>query len=347
VIILAQSLPIRKTMLSEYQFQYPFAFWLLALVPVFLILFLYNIWWKRRTLKRIGDPGLVKSLFSSYSSTKNIIKYSFVLLAFILGCIALANPRKPDKNSGEARSGIDIVVALDISNSMKASDVPPDRLSKARQFMTKLVDNLKDDRLGLVVFAGNAYAQMPLTFDREAARLYIAAANPNFITAQGTSIGDAFQKSDLLFGEESERFKSIILITDGETHDQNALEAAKELASKGVMINTLGIGSPEGSTITDTAGVTKKDASGQVVITKLNEDILQKIAAQTNGKYVHLENTDAALKEIMAQYSDIEKKALGDASMFNYNTFYHWMAIPMLLLLIAEIFLPDRKKLKL
>ena len=135
-------------------------------------------------------------------------------------------------------------------------------------------------------------------------------------------------------------------ITDGETHDENALDAAKELASKGVMINTLGIGSPEGATITDTAGNPKKDASGQVVITKLNEEILQRIAAQTNGKYVHLENSDAALKDIMGQYSEIEKKALGDTSMFQYNTFYHWMAIPMLLLLIAEVFLPDRKKIK-
>ena len=333
-------------MLSDYQFQYPLAFWLLALLPLFLLFFLLNIWWKRKALKKIGDPHLVRSLFSSYSPLKNVIKNCLLFLAFALGCIALANPRKPDKNSGEARSGIDIVVALDISNSMKAADVPPDRLSKAKQFMSKLVDNLKDDRLGLVLFAGNAYAQMPLTFDREAARLYIAAANPNYIAAQGTSIGDAFEKSDLLFGEESERFKSIILITDGETHDEDALDVAKELASKGVMINSIGIGSPQGATITDSSGNTKKDASGKEVITKLNEEILQKIAAQTNGKYVHLENSDAALKEIMGQYSQIEKKALGDATMFNYNTFYHWMAIPMLLMLIAEIFLPDRKKIK-
>jgi Ca-activated chloride channel family protein len=333
-------------MLSDYQFQYPLAFWLLAIIPFFLFLFLINKLWKRRAIKRIGDAALIKSLFPNYSSAKNILKQFLLLLAFACGCIALANPRMPDTTSGEARNGIDIVITLDVSNSMKAKDIAPDRLSKAKQFVAKLIDNLKDDRIGLVVFAGNAYAQMPLTFDREAARLYVSAANPKNIAAQGTSIGDAFLKSDLLFGDGGERFRSIILITDGETHDENAMEGAKELASKGVMINTIGLGSAEGSTITDTAGNTKKDAGGKVVISKLNQQILEQIANQTNGKYVHLESSDIAVKEIMNQYSQIEKKALGDTSLFNYHTFYHWMAIPMLLLLIIETFLPDRKKIK-
>ena len=333
-------------MLSDYQFQYPQAFWLLALIPLFLLLFLMNQLWKKKAVKRIGDIKLVKALFPSYSSFNNVVRLFFLILAFAAGCIALANPRKPDKNSGEARNGIDIVIALDISNSMKATDVAPDRLSRAKQFVFKLVDQLKDDRLGLILFAGNAYAQMPLTFDREATRMYVAAANPTYIAAQGTSIGDAFMKSDLLFEQEGERFKSVILITDGETHDENALEMAKEMADKGVMINTIGLGSPEGSTITDTSGNTKKDASGNVVVSKLNEEILQKIAAQTNGKYVHLESTDVAVTEVLNQYTGIEKKALGDTSLFNYTTYYHLMAIPMLLLLLAETFLPDRKKIR-
>jgi len=333
-------------MFSDYQFQYPLALWLLALVPLFCLLFLLNISWKRRAVKKIGDRNLVKALFPAYSPVKNTLKFTLLMLAFICGCIALANPRKPDRNSGEARSGIDIVVALDISNSMLATDLQPDRLARAKQFLYKLVDNLKDDRMGLILFAGNAYAQMPLTFDREAARMYISAANPGYISAQGTSIGDAFEKSELLFDEEGERFKSIILITDGETHDENALGAAKTLAEKGVMINTVGIGSAEGSTIIDSSGNPKKDASGNVVVSKLNEEILQKIAAQTNGRYIHLDATETAVADVLNQYSGIEKKALGDASMFNYNTYYHWMAMPMLLLLLVETFFPDRKKLK-
>lgn len=333
-------------MLSDYQFQYPEALWLLALIPFFLFLFLMNILWKKKAVKRMGDIALVKALFPNYSPLKNTLKLVFLLLAFALGCLALANPRKPDRNSGEARNGIDIVIALDISNSMKATDIQPDRLTKSKQFVSRLIDNLKDDRLGLILFAGNAYAQMPLTFDREAARMYVAAANPAYIASQGTSIGDAFQKSSLLFEEEGERFKSIILITDGETHDENALEMSKQLADQGVMVNTVGLGSAEGSTIIDSSGNAKKDAAGNVVVSKLNEDILQKIAAQTNGRYVHLEAADAAVTEIMNQYTGIEKKALGDTSMFNYTSYYHWLAIPMLVLLLAESFFPDRKKIR-
>lgn len=289
---------------------------------------------------------LVKELSKNHSRTKTVFKFLMILIAFACGCIALANPRVPDKNSGEVRKGIDVVIALDVSNSMKATDIAPDRLSRAKQFVSRVIDNLKDDRVGLVVFAGYGYAQMPLTFDYDAARLYVASADPANISAQGTSIADAFDKANLLFGKESERFKSIILITDGETHDENAMEKLKELTEKGVMVNTVGIGSPEGTTIKDSSGNVKTDASGQPVISKLNEQILQQIAQATNGMYVHLQSSDVAVKQVMNQYTQIEKKALGDTSLYTYESYYTWLALPMLLLLIAETFLPDRKKVK-
>lgn len=328
------------------QFQYPQAFWLLLLLPFYILLFLLYQNWKRKATRRIGEVSLVKELSKNHSRSKTIIKFVFIIIAFACGCIALANPRIPDKNSGEVRKGIDVVIALDVSNSMKATDIAPNRLARAKQFISKLIDNLQDDRVGLVVFAGYGYAQLPLTFDYDAARLYVSAADPSNITAQGTSIADAFDKANLLFGKESERFKSIVLITDGETHDENALDKLKELAAKGVMVNTVGIGSPQGSTITDSSGKVKTDASGQPVISKLNEQILQQIAQATNGIYVHLESADAAVKQIMNQYSQIDKKALGDTSLYTYQTYYAWLAVPMLLLLVAATFLPDRKKVK-
>lgn len=297
-------------------------------------------------IRKTGDPDLIHSLYPDHSPIRTTFKIVMMAIAFGCGCIALANPRKPDESSAEARKGIDIVIALDVSNSMKAKDIEPDRLSRAKQFISRLIDNLQDDRLGLVVFAGNAYVQMPLSFDREAARMYTAAANPAMVTSQGTSIGDAFQKCDILFGDEATRFRSIILITDGETHDEDALKDAKELAAKGVMINTVGIGSAQGSTIIDSAGNPKRDASGQVVVSKLNEEILQQIAATTNGRYIHLQSADAAVAEVMGQYTHIEKKALGDSSLYTYKTYYAWLALPMLLLLLSELFLPDRKKIK-
>ena len=328
------------------QFQYPQALWLLALVPFFVLVFLSYRLWRKKAIKRIGDAQLVKQLTKNYSPVKTTIKFSLLTLAFACGCIALANPRVPDENSPELRKGIDIVIALDVSNSMKAKDIAPDRLARAKQFVSRLIENLQDDRIGLVVFAGNAYAQMPLTFDREAAKLYVAAVDPSSITAQGTSIGDAFEKAQLLFGEETERFKSIILITDGETHDEDAMDQLESLARRGVMVNTIGLGSPQGSTIADSAGQVKRDASGQPVISKLNAQILQDIAKATNGIYIHLQNSDDAVKQILGQYSGIEKKVLGDVSLYNYETFYQWLALPMLLLLMAETFLPDRKKVK-
>lgn len=330
----------------DIQFQYPQALWLLSLVPFAFLLFLLYQSWKRKARKRIGDVHLVKELSRNHSAPKTAVKFLLIALAFGLGVVALANPRVPDKNSGEVRKGIDVVIALDVSNSMRATDIAPDRLSRAKQFISRVIDNLQDDRVGLVVFAGYGYAQMPLTFDYDAARLYVSAADPSNISAQGTSIADAFDKANMLFDKESERFKSIILITDGETHDENAMQKLKDLAAKGVMVNTVGIGSPEGSTLKDTAGNVKLDASGQPVVSKLNEQILEQIAQATNGVYVHLQSSDIAVKQVMNQYAQIERKALGDTSLYTYETYYTWLAVPMLLLLVAETFLPDRKRIK-
>ncbi len=332
--------------MNDIQFQYPEAFWLLCFLPFFLLLYIIYRAWRRKALRRIGDPKLVKELFPGHTPRRSVVRIFLLMLVFALGCLAVANPRRPDAASEGVRKGIDIVVAMDVSNSMLATDIAPDRISRAQQFVSRLLENLQDDRTGLVIFAGNAYAQMPLTFDRDAARMYVANASPGDIAAQGTSMGEALEKSNLLFSDDPGRFRSVILITDGETHDENAIEKAKELAGRGVMINTIGIGSPEGATILDSTGNPKKDESGQVVISKLNEGLLQEIAKTTNGTYVHLLNSEEAVKTVMAQYAQIEKKALGDQSLMNFETFYYWLAAPMLLLLLIEIFLPDRKKIR-
>lgn len=206
------------------------------------------------------------------------------------------------------------------------------------------MDQLPDDRIGLVLFAGHAYIQMPLTTDHSAAKLFIGTAGPAAVPAQGTAISDALQKSAFAFGE-SERFKTVVLLSDGETHDETALEQAKELASKGIMINSIGIGSPEGATIYDTTtNAPRRDATGAVIISRLNEDLLQQLATTTNGLYRNLDNSDKVATELVQQMGQVEKKALGDKSAFTYHTFYMWLALPMLLLLGIELFFPDRKK---
>ncbi len=290
---------------------------------------------------------MVRELYKNYSPLKSVVKFSLLLLAFACGCIAIANPRKPDLSTAEARKGIDIMIALDVSNSMLAEDIEPNRLSVAKKFINQLMKSLEDDRIGLVLFAGNAYLQMPLTFDHNAAGMIVSVAAPSSFRSQGTVIGEALLKSDLAFQEESKRFKTIVLITDGETHDNNAVQQATELGTKGVMINTVGIGSIGGASIIDTiSGGVKKDLSGNVVVSKLNEPLLQQLATITNGQYLHLENTVEASEALVQHLSQIEKTALGDQSQLSYTSFYLWMAWPMFFLLMAEIFIPDRKKLR-
>jgi Ca-activated chloride channel family protein len=334
--------------MSELQFQYPQMLWLLVAVPFFLLLFIYYIFWKKRRIKKIGDVHLVRSLIKTHSGIKSSVKFFLLILAFSLGCIALANPRKPEAGGNQARKGIDVMVALDVSNSMLAADVQSTRLAKAKAFINQMIIAMPENRFGLVLFAGQAYVQMPLTFDASAALLFIDAANPGIITAQGTAINDALQKSGLAFASSEDRYKAIVLITDGETHDEGAIASAAELASEGIMIHTVGIGSAEGAAIIDTATrESKKDASGSVILSKLNEQLLQQIATAASGNYIHLSNAPEGLAQLQTEFSLAEKKVLVDKSLLGYESFYWWFAIPMLLFLLMEVFFPDRKKIRL
>lgn len=329
----------------NFQYQYPEAFWLLLLVPLLVLLYAAYLFWRKHTTKKIGDEKLVAALTKNHSNAKARTKFFLFLFAFALGCLALANPRKPDDASAEIRKGIDVIIALDVSNSMMATDVVPNRLTQAQQLLTSLIDKMPNDRIGLVVFAGNAYTQMPLSTDHEAAKLFVSTATPGTVPEQGTAIADALLQSNAAFEEASQRFKTIILVTDGETHDEDAVPTAQELAKKGVMINAIGLGSVAGTTIMDTTtGVPRKDEEGQVVVSKLNEQLLQQISEATNGAYVHLEAVAPAMTTLLDQYKDVEKKALVDTSGLIYESFYGWLLLPMFLLLLFELFLPDRKK---
>jgi Ca-activated chloride channel homolog len=330
----------------SFQYQYPEAFWLLFLVPFIFLLYGGYLLWRRRTARRIGDEKLVAALTANHSKGKSRMKFFLFLFAFALGCLALANPRQPDDASAEMRKGIDVVIALDVSNSMMATDIQPNRLTQAQRLLTSLVDKMPNDRVGLVVFAGNAYTQMPLSTDHEAAKLFISTASPGTVPEQGTAIADALLQSNAAFEEGSQRFKTIVLVTDGETHDEDALPTAQGLAKKGVMINTVGLGSVTGSTIMDTVTKAPKvDEDGQVVVSKLNEGLLQELAQATNGAYVHLDAVSSATATLLDQYKNVDKKALVDTSGLSYESYYWVLLLPMFLALLAELFIPDRKKL--
>lgn len=325
---------------------YPFIY-LFALLAVLVVLYFLYLNWKRRKMRLMGDRVLVRRMMPSFSAGRAHGKFVMLSLAFSAGILAVMHMREPGDSGGVSRKGIDVVLALDVSRSMLATDLAPSRLDRARQFMQKLMDQMPNDRIGLVLFAGQAYLQMPLTTDHGAASLYISTSSTESVPSQGTILSDALRRSANAFNAAERRFKAVVLISDGEDHDEAAVATAKEMSEEGMMINTVGVGSPQGSKIPDpVSGGYKKDQFGNEVVSKLNETVLKEIANATNGSYVNLNNSDEAVKTVLAQLSQIEKKAFGDKSLVNYKTFYWLFAGLMLLLLVLELFVPERKKIK-
>ena len=316
---------------------------LLAL-PIIIGLYIFVIRWKKKTISKIGDPTLVTQLIQEYSSQKFRLKFVLFSVAFTIGVIALANPRLPIGNTKVNRSGIDIMIALDVSKSMLAQDIKPDRLERAKQVLSKLIDQLGDDRIGIVVFAGRAYLQMPLTTDHAAAKMYLSSATPEVVPTQGTVIGDALKMGYNSFNAKEKKFKSIILVSDGEDHDEKAIALAKAIASEGVMIHTIGIGSPEGSIILDTeTNSPKKDVAGNPVVTKLNEAELKSIALNGKGVYQLYSSTDGIVSELLSQLNAMEQKPITEKSMMNYQYFFHFLLAIVFLLLVVDFFITEVK----
>ncbi len=315
------------------------------LVAIFLFFLLLR--WKKKTVSKIGDKELVKELIATYSPTRFAVKFGFLSIAFAAGVLAVMNLREPANAEGINRKGIDVVIALDVSKSMLATDMAPSRLERAKQLINRLMSAMPNDRIGLVFFAGKAYLQMPLTTDHGAAWMYVSSAGPGSVPYQGTAISEALRRSATVFNAAERRFKAVIVISDGEDHDKDAVATAKQLAEEGVMINTVGIGSPAGTVIFDSlTGQNIKDETGAEVVSRLNEDDLREIAKHTNGVYVRLQDSEAAVDVLKEQLSQIEAKAYGDVSLMNFKTYYWWFAGVMLLLLLIEIFLPETKRIK-
>lgn len=330
----------------NFQFQHKELVWLFAGLAIFVFLFIGSLQWKKKVRQRMGDKRLIALLTDSYSPKFFTSKFIVLSAAFAIGVVAALNPRQPGTSDKNSRKGIDIAIALDVSKSMLAADLPPNRLERAKQFITKLMNEMPDDRIALVLFAGKAYLQMPLTIDHGAAQLYVSSASPEAVPQQGTVISDALTMSAGVFNSADKRFKSVILISDGEDHETASVGTAKDLAKQGVMVTTVGIGSPEGSAIIDPAtGQNKKDEAGNTVISKLNEEGLKAIANATNGVYVRLQNSDEAVVEVKAQLSQIDRKAFNDVSMMNFKNWFIWLAAAMFVLLLVENFMPERKKI--
>ncbi|MEO6949640.1 MAG: VWA domain-containing protein [Ginsengibacter sp.] len=316
---------------------------------LFIIGFYYSlIRWKKKSTKKIGDPQLVKELIKDYSPKKFQGKFLLFSIAFALCVLAVAGLRSPDGNQMVKRKGVDIVIALDVSKSMLAQDIKPNRLERAKQLISRIIDNSADNRIGLVIFAGRAYLQMPLTLDHGAAKMYLSAASPDNIPTQGTVISAALKMSAAAFNPKDKTYKSIILISDGEDHDEDALKVVKSLMEKGIVVNTVGIGSPSGAPIMDEqTGQYKTDINGQTVVTKLNEEELMNIAKAGNGLYQLYTTSDEVANKLNTKLSGIGKDTMvSDSSYASFKEYFQYFLGAAFIFLLIEFFISERKKMK-
>ena len=327
------------------KFQHPEYFIGLLLIPLLIYLYTGLVSWKKKLSARIGDPSLVTQLVKSFSAKNFLLKFVLICIAVFFLVAGLANLRARGKAEDITRQGVDVMIVLDVSKSMLAQDVKPSRLDKARQLLYRLTDRLQNDRMGLILFAGRAYMQMPLTTDHSAAKLYISEAGPDAVPTQGTVFSDALSMANSSFNRNEHKYKAVVLISDGEDHDAEALKVAKQMAEDGVMINTVGIGSVEGSEIIDPeTKEPKKDDKGNTVISKLNEQELVSLSDATNGIYIHLDNLEDATITLTQRLDSIEKRALADNEFVNFTNYFPWFIGLAGLLLILELFIPERKR---
>jgi len=319
----------------------------LLLIPFFSVLFiLYGIW-KKRAVRRFGDWDVIAQLMPLISGKKLALKFILLMLAFGFLIIALANPQIGSKLEKVQRKGADLVIALDVSNSMLSQDIRPDRLTRAVQGISKLIDRLEGDRIGIIVFAGKAYVQLPITTDYAAAKMFLSTISTQMVPSQGTAIGDAIELSVQSF-KADERSKAIIIITDGENHEGNVLESAKTATEKGIKIFTIGMGSPEGSPIPlfDTYGNQtgyKTDRQGQTIVSKLDETTLQQLASAGNGIYVRASTGQDGLTRILDEINALEKQEIETKMFSEYETRFQYFIAICLFLLIVDLLIPERK----
>ena len=327
-----------------FRFEESFILWFIALIPLGFLLFYVSTNWKKSQLNKVGDYSVFSRLFPNWSIKREWLKNSLVLLAFALLFISWANPQWGNRKQKVKAKSSDVIIALDISQSMLAQDISPNRMERSKFFLNELVKKLRGDRIGLVYFAGSAYLQMPLTNDYASAETFIKSANTTQAGTQGTVIADAIKMAMSIFGEENPTQKALIIISDGENHESEAIEAAREAKKNGTFVYTIGVGTPEGARIPIVEKgrrVFKTDKSGNPVTSALNISMLQDIAEAGGGKYYSLDQTLSALKKIDADIDKLEKQEVEQRSFTDYNSYFQYFLFFAILLFIIEYFLSN------
>ncbi|WEK20667.1 MAG: VWA domain-containing protein [Candidatus Pedobacter colombiensis] len=325
--------------------------WGLAAVPLLILIFLWVQRWKRKALLAFGDPHTVRRMMPEVSLSRPGLKFVLYVLAYASLVVGIANPQIGTKMEEAKKDGADLMILLDVSNSMLAGDLAPNRLENAKRAISQLIDNLHNDRIGIIIFAGEAYVQLPITTDHSAAKLFLNQITTDIVPTQGTAIGAAIDMGMKSFDFVNGTSKAMILMTDGENHEDDAVTAAKHARAKDVAIHVIGLGSPEGAPVPiykngKPVGF-HTDEAGKTVVSKLNEEMCKEISAAGNGVYVRASNANSGLNIVMDQVNKMEKKTYDSKSFKNYEDRFQFFLGLAVLLLLLEFFISNRRNLKI
>ena len=324
-------------------------FWLLLVIPVIILLFAFLLVWKKQTQKKFADKELLRKLSPNRSTSKSIFKIVLLCIALSFLVVGLVNPQFGTKLETVKREGVDVVFAIDVSKSMLAEDIAPNRLEKSKQLVTQIINNLASDRVGIIAYAGSAFPQLPITTDYGAAKMFLQSMNTDMVSSQGTAIKEAIELATQYFDDEDQTNRVLFLISDGEDHQGDIDEIAKKAAKEGIRIVTIGVGTPKGGTIPiKRNGIIqnyKKDNAGETVITKLDENTLQEIASEANGKYINGQNTNEVVEKVTEILQNMDKKEFESQQVAQYESQFQWFLAAGLLFILLDILLLERQTL--
>lgn len=327
-----------------FRFAHPAYFFLLIPAALLVVVFIYASISRKKNIKLWGNPEVLAPLMPNVSYFRPYVKFYMSLLALILIVVMLAQPQFGSKEENVKKKGIEVVVALDVSNSMMAQDIKPNRLEKSKQILSKLIDGMSNDKIGLIVFAGDAYIQLPITTDYVSAKMFLSSINTSMVPRQGTAIGSAIDMAIKSFGPKTSASRAIVVITDGENHEDDAVEAAKLAAKSDIKVYVVGMGSPDGAPIPMGGSMSfLKDKDGNVVVSKLDETMGNEIAKAGDGVYVRADNTNNATKVITSQLDRLKKSEMESKVYSSYDEQFQSFAFFALFLLLLETVIFNRK----
>ena len=328
-----------------FRFAHPDLLYLLVVIPLLVVFFVVVRTRKKKAIAEFGNPELLATLMPLQSYKREAAKFVMVLIALFFVILGVAGPQFGSKLQQVKREGVELIIALDVSNSMMAEDIKPSRLAAAKQAISRMTDKLTDDKVGLIVFAGDAYVQLPITTDYSSAKLFLSGISTDIAPIQGTAIGAAIDLASKSFTPETEASKAIIVITDGENHQDDAVAAAKAAREKGIYVHTIGMGLPQGAPITEKGnpGQFMKDGQGNVVISKLDETTLREIAKAGEGIFVRASNTNVGLNTLLDEINEMDKTLLEEQVFSDYAEKYQYFLLLALLFVLVDFMILERK----